>query len=491
MPIRTFLVLCFSLLLVLAGVILSVIMSQQRTGQRLRATQRSSSELLTVALHGSFLLAETRHAPRRAVRQWEVMAQRFESTLDELERQRQDDYIIGLRNEFARASHLYDEYAAAYVPGSAVVPPRRVEWLRQQIRGRLAVIAGRAESAMDSAHHLADQAQALLRTMLLATAIALPVLLLGLLIGVNRRIVPALEQLATASEAISHGDLARPIMPQRRDEVGQVAAAMERMRCSLVASTERLERNQAQLQAKNEEVEAFVYAVSHDLRGPLVNLVGFTHELELDLGDLEQEGAIEPERLRTMRQSIGFVGEGARRLEGLINALLRLSRTGREDLDPEACDLGAIVASVVAGHRERLATIGGEVSTGPLPPAWVDPLAMTRVVDNLVTNAIKYRDHARPLRLTIAGERVDEEVRYRFEDNGIGFPPGARDRLFMAFQRYHPGHAEGEGMGLAIVRRLVERSGGTIAIEDRVDGSGTCLVITLPANQPSHEEATA
>jgi signal transduction histidine kinase len=493
--IRSFLICCFSAMLVMAAVIFAVLLHQQRNAARLRTVQASAAEMVAAALHCSFLLSESNRAPLRAARQWSSLQGNLAASLARFEASGPKDQVAQLRGEFEAADSLFQEYLTARGADAPAVAPVRLQWLRQAVRGRLANAAAEAESALNIANERAKRSQAFLSVLLISTAAALPALLLAMMLMVHHRILPALYDLGEASEEIRAGRYGQPIQRRRRDEIGRLADTMERMRLSLLstraeldASNRRLEHKNILLNAKNEEIETFVYAVSHDLRGPLVNLVGFTNELELGLDRLDGsqpdvqpiQSAADRAAVADMRQSIGFVTDNAQRLEGLIDALLRLSRTGRQELSPSRCDMASIVRGVVDGYREQLSELGGEVVIGELPPARADQLAATRVIENLVSNAIKYRSRERPLRLEVSGERDGQRNSYCFTDNGLGFPHSAMERLFTAFQRYHPDHADGEGMGLIIVKRLIERSGGEIrVVGDVSEGSRICF--TLPA----------
>jgi signal transduction histidine kinase len=245
-----------------------------------------------------------------------------------------------------------------------------------------------------------------------------------------------------------------------------------------------------ELARKNEDVEAFVYIVSHDLRAPLVNLQGFSRELQLSCNTLAQRLASAPlptETLAAVRDlteveipsSLRFISASTAKFERLINALLQLSRSGRRELRPEALDMNALVATTLDSLQRSIEESGAEIVVEPLPAALADTTAVGQLLSNLVTNALRYLQPGRPGRIELGGGHENGANRYYVKDNGVGIPPAAQSRLFQVFQRFRPDLAEGEGIGLATVKRIVDRHGGRIWAES-TEGVGTTFFFTLP-----------
>jgi PAS domain S-box-containing protein len=258
------------------------------------------------------------------------------------------------------------------------------------------------------------------------------------------------------------------------------------------ARTAELGERNLQLAQKNEENETFVYSVSHDLRSPLVNLEGFSQELAASLRDLTRLLADDriPADVRAraaelvdgaMLESVTFIRTGVDRLSRIIDALLRLSRAGRVEYQPQRVDVAAVAKRVADALHATATERKAEVVIGELPPAWGDPTAVEQVFANLVGNALNYLDPARTGRVEVGGADDDGgKVTYFVRDNGLGITAAHLPRLFQAFQRLHADKAPGEGMGLAIVRRILERLGGTIRVESK-PAAGTTFLVTLPA----------
>jgi len=272
------------------------------------------------------------------------------------------------------------------------------------------------------------------------------------------------------------------------------ASARERAHAELLERrAEELAAVNGQLNEKAGENEMFVYSVSHDLRSPLVNLQGFSKELGMigkDLARLVDAEGVPPQvrgRARElidfeMAESVGFIQVAVSRLSAIIDALLRLSRAGRVEYRKQEVAVAPIVARVVAALRGTIDERGASVIVGELPPAIGDPTAIEQVFANLVGNAINYLDPARPGRVEILA--VDPAARgtvvYAVQDNGLGIADPYKGKIFTAFQRLHGDLAKGEGIGLALIRRVIERLGGRIWFESEA-GRGSTFFVALPA----------
>jgi hypothetical protein len=285
--------------------------------------------------------------------------------------------------------------------------------------------------------------------------------------------------------------VARDMTLQKRleESLARAAADMEKR---VVERTRELEETVAELQRKNQEVEAFVHIVSHDLRAPLVNVQGFVRELEESVKTLKsaiqtcpQWESCWPGIRPVLEEEIGgalhYISASTTKFERLINALLSLSRQGRQVYQLTRVNIWELVTNSVANFQQVIAEAGADVEIGALPSATADVTALGQVFSNLIGNALKYRSPKRSLRIEIGGQVEEGIVHYWVRDNGLGIPEFGKAKLFQVFQRFHRQQAEGEGMGLAIAHRIVERLGGKIWAESR-EGEGSAFHFSLPAN---------
>ena len=267
---------------------------------------------------------------------------------------------------------------------------------------------------------------------------------------------------------------------------------------AVVDITERKHAHVA-LAQKNEEVEAFVYIVSHDLRTPLVNLQGFSNELEMSYEQLKRklsDAALPPEITRDVRSileqdvpsALRYISASTHKFERLINALLELSRSGRREFRRENVDVRSLLETTLDSVRRLLEAVDAEVRIGPLPRVWADSTALGQVFANLVTNALSYRSADRRLVIEIGGDKRAGLIHYWVGDNGVGIPAVAQDRIFQVFQRLHPELASGDGMGLALIKRIVERNGGMVRVESE-EGVGSTFHFSLPSTDTDEPSA--
>lgn len=248
------------------------------------------------------------------------------------------------------------------------------------------------------------------------------------------------------------------------------------------------------LQRANDEIQRFAYIVSHDLRSPLVNVMGFTAELEsaakrlgsmMDRAEAEAPGLVDKDAQLAAREdlpeAIGFIRTSTQKMDRLINAILRLSREGRRPITPEKLDMNAVAQSIADTHRHQLDEREIDFSViAPLPALISDRLAIEQIFGNIVENAIKYMLPGRKGRVEIRGRVEGPRLVYEIADNGRGIDPKDHERIFDLFRRSGTQDQPGEGIGLAHTRALAYRLGGTISVESEL-GRGATFRINLPA----------
>jgi signal transduction histidine kinase len=253
-----------------------------------------------------------------------------------------------------------------------------------------------------------------------------------------------------------------------------------------------VEARTAALAQANEEVQRFAYIVSHDLRAPLVNIMGFTTELETAANTV---GRFVNRRLRQpdhdvpaeVVEAIGedvpeafrFIKTSTAKMDGLIGAILKLSREGRRVLTPEPLVMRRVIENLAANLKHRLDEKDAQIIIHPLPNLTSDRLAIEQIFGNLLDNATKYLVPGRPGVITVRGTTKGPFAVFEVEDNGRGIAPGDRERVFELFRRAGQQDVPGEGIGLAYVRQLVYRLGGTITLESTF-GQGTIFRLSLP-----------
>jgi signal transduction histidine kinase len=286
--------------------------------------------------------------------------------------------------------------------------------------------------------------------------------------------------------------------------VQRTSRQRESARNELAATNANLERivahRTADLTEANEEIQRFAYIVSHDLRSPLVNIMGFTTELEALRNDIfdeiaklreqagvaaahadprEGSGAAADPLGTGFDEAISFIKTSITKMDRLINAVLKLSREGRRDFKPEEIDMNALLASIGQSVAHQASEHGATLAVADLPPLVSDLLAVEQVFSNLVDNALKYGRDGVPGRIEIKGHTTRTHVIYEVRDNGRGIDPHDHQRVFELFRRSGPQDRPGEGIGLAHVRALVRRLGGTMGLTSEL-GTGSVFTITLP-----------
>jgi len=228
-------------------------------------------------------------------------------------------------------------------------------------------------------------------------------------------------------------------------------------------------RAEAELRRSNEELEQFAYAASHDLSEPLRVIAGFVELLGERYGERLDEEA---------RRFIDFTIGGVERMQAVIDDLLAYSRAGRVELALCAVDVGALIREVADSLFAIITESAATLETGELPVITAEPTLLRQVFQNLIGNAIKFCEQGPP-RVSVTSQREGAAWRFDVIDNGPGIDPAHAEQVFMMFRRLHGREVPGTGIGLAIVKRIVERHGGRIRCEP-APGGGTRFSFTIP-----------
>jgi signal transduction histidine kinase len=271
-------------------------------------------------------------------------------------------------------------------------------------------------------------------------------------------------------------------------------AALETVQGQLRNANEGLEQRvrerTAEIQEANDEIQKFAYVVSHDLRSPLVNIMGFTTELDMIRAEYAAFHDPSADR-RTMprrdiaqvdadfAESLDFIEQATSKMDRLINAVLKLARSGQRQFQYEQLDMTAMIQGIATALTHQAAASNAEIIVEPLPALVGDRLSVDQIFANLLDNALKYLDPARRGRIVVRGQAAQNFVRFDVEDNGRGIDPADLQRIFELFRRAGARDRPGEGIGLAHIRALIRRLGGRIGCQSEL-GKGTTFSVWLP-----------
>ncbi|QMU73840.1 HAMP domain-containing protein [Streptacidiphilus sp. P02-A3a] len=338
-----------------------------------------------------------------------------------------------------------------------------------------------AYAALQQTHTLRDGVLA---------AIGSVILFLAALVfaGLRRGVTVPLERLSSDVRVVSDGDFSHAVTPSGPADLRRLAEDVEGMRRRLAEELDftdrarlRLDEQAAELRRSNSELEQFAYVASHDLQEPLRKVASFCQLLQRRYaGELDDRA----------NQYIDFAVDGANRMQTLISDLLAFSRVGRVHRRYASVDLEQTLATTLDSLSLTAEETGAVITHDPLPTVTADATQMGMLLQNLIANAIKFRDPDRPPRVHLSARRDGEQWAFAVSDNGIGISPDYAERVFVIFQRLHTRDAyPGNGIGLAMCRKIVDFHGGTIAV-DPDHSPGTRISFTLPVSAPTPASAS-
>lgn len=245
-----------------------------------------------------------------------------------------------------------------------------------------------------------------------------------------------------------------------------------------------------ELEAKNKELESILYAVSHDLKSPLVNIQGFGYELSQSydlirsalmskekIGDLEK--AVNIALNEDIPNALDFILASSIKMDSLLSGLLDYCRLGTAAMNVKSIDMNTMMTDVSGNMEYQIKKAKAEVDIEPLLPCLGDPSQINRVFTNLLANALKFFDESRPGRIRIYSRSLNDQSIYCVEDNGIGIAPEHQEEIFEMFYELEPEKRKGDGLGLTIVKRIIDRHNGRIWVESE-KGNGSKFFVSLP-----------
>ncbi|MGE2737599.1 sensor histidine kinase [Mycolicibacterium vaccae] len=376
----------------------------------------------------------------------------------------------------------------AVQPGSpAVIPAALADVGRSEfdrLRALFDIQNQRLEEARDAGVAEFERTREWRNIVMIALLIAFIVTMAVLTLLLRRTLMQPLSAVAGACRRVAQGHFNERIVQQGPKDIRAIAADVENMRQRIVeelessqATTASLDEHAEELRRSNAELEQFAYVASHDLQEPLRKVASFCQLLEKRYGDkLDDRG----------KEYIGFAVDGAKRMQVLINDLLTFSRVGRLNTTEVDVDLDATLDSALGNLTTSLDESGAVIErpADGLPTVKGDPTLLSMLWQNLIGNAVKFRQPDVEPRIVIATHTESDAEQPHWlisvTDNGIGIAPEFSDKVFVIFQRLHGRDAySGTGIGLALCKKIVEYHGGTIWIDNDYTG-GTRFEFTLP-----------
>lgn len=409
--------------------------------------------------------------------------------------------------------YIYDEGGEVYVSynksGDTFTPPPPKEETSTEFKGeylhvfrpvlygnenqRIGTLYIRASAAL-----LTEKIRRYLRNMVFGF-IGLVVLTYLLAVRFQRVISQPILKLADVTEYIKEkGDYSVRVQKEGEDEIGVLYTGFndmleqihvrEKQRDEAMAEQQRL---MAELADKNKELEQVVYVTSHDLRSPLVNIQGFSRELNYSIDELtsllrsaKMQAGIKKKFAVILEEdipdSLKYILSSTAKMDSLLSGLLKLSRVGRTATTMGNINMNELASEINNAFEFHIKDAGVNFTVGDLPSCFGNDVELNQMFSNLVSNALKYLDPQRPGKISITGRQEKDKVIYCIEDNGVGIEKEHQKKIFEIFHRLNPADTQGEGLGLTIVNKIVSRHNGKIWVESE-PGNGSRFFISLHA----------
>ncbi|MFC7548336.1 ATP-binding protein [Plantactinospora sp. GCM10030261] len=378
--------------------------------------------------------------------------------------------------------------AATRADGRAAGQALLTDATRQQFDDLRAAIGDLQQSILELRQENASRVESTGNVLVVLLIVAAAVVLVAgvaLLVSLNRLVIGPVTALAGQVREVATGDYSRVIERVGPPEVAGLAGDVEAMRRKIAAdlaevrdarasieqANEQLQKQAEELVRSNRDLEQFAYVASHDLQEPLRKVSSFCQLLQRRYaGQLDERAD----------QYIAFAVDGAQRMQRLINDLLAFSRIGRLTSGFTEVDLNKVMGDVAGQTEAARQYTDAELTWSELPVVRGEEALLTNLIANLVSNSVKFRKPDVPPKVHVSAERVGDEWEITCRDNGIGIEPEFADKIFVIFQRLHSKDAyPGTGIGLAIVKKIVEYHGGRVWVDAEVTG-GSAIRFTLP-----------
>jgi len=387
----------------------------------------------------------------------------------------QSEVVLRLRQRSATTHRIFEELASAPAANDANAAEKEsIQRFEAQLSSRLLILQ---QESLADAFRLGDFSTERINAaqQRVVLVIAAGLVLIAMTTGggawlINRDVLAPIGRLELATREVAAGNWNYKLATLSHDEIGELSRTFDAMTHSLQTSFAQIERSNQELAALNQEVEAFSYSVSHDLRGPLRSMDGFSLALLEDYGDkLDDEARDSLQRIRAASQRMGR----------LIDDLLRLSRVTRIELSLKPVNLSEMVREIAESldQQQPERAVQWVIEDGLMVHA--DKALLQIAMQNLLENACKFAGKTdKPVIRVGVAERNGVKEHF-VADNGVGFDMAYADRLFGAFQRlHHESEFSGTGIGLAIVQRIIRRHGGAIRAEAK-PGQGAAFFFHL------------
>ncbi len=421
------------------------------------------------------------HGNERALSQWNTTYELLGKAIKDVKNFQSIDQTLlkELQNTHGELSSLESQIVQLETSGSQ---PEDSKALKETLAGMMSL---RLEELVYSAQNVRNAArieilrrQKIGQSIMLAASVCVIALILLNLYLIRRAVVRPVQELSRGAAIIGSGNFDHTIEMKSQDELGQLAAAFNGMVQRLRNSYESLEaeirerkRAEEELIRSNQDLQQFAYVASHDLQEPLRNVASCLQMLEKKYkNNLDADAD----------QYIHYAVESAVRMKALILDLLAYSRvSATKGKPPQRIDCEQILDQTVKNLRAAISEAGAVITHDPLPTIFADDTQLLQVFQNLIGNAIKFR-RDEPPQIHVSAVRNKNEWIFSVKDNGIGIESRHLDRIFVIFQRLHKrSQYDGTGMGLAIVKKVVERHGGRVWVESE-PGVGTTFYFTIP-----------